>query len=530
MDKQLKTAYTNRIPLAVFILVFIACKLQALSYPFFWDESWSYAPAVRLMTQHGPSMMPDAIDTFYSRGHPLLFYFLASSWSSLFGTSFVAHHAFALCISVLLIISIFEVCIRLFNVYVAYLATLFFGLQVIFFIQSTLVLPEVMLALFAVLALGTYALGNYWGTLLSLTALFFTKESGLTLGLVLGMHCIISLLDKDIPTKTKWLRIASVCLPTLLIGLFFVLQKKIHGWYFYPEHVAFVDWSKNLFKGKLRYFLEIILVQQYRIWVFCLVPLLSLSLLLSRKRLREGWILAFAPTLGVFISDNFGWISRKIYTPLLFCYMIGLVIHYTRGQQIAKSKQATFLLLGIAFSIVYMGFYAANFFSVRYLLAAMAPFCIFFAYIVDWYASQFSSKFGNITRYSAVCLVLLTALVAFKNSDTVGDTDLPIYHAMKVQQSLIGYLERNNLYNAEIAASGFLQREHLQKPLTGFRSTIDSFHIVLPSITPTTTIVLWDNIEPDSLINKKAADSAFQVVYSVAHGAVRGCIYQRVQR
>src|SRR5476651_1029876 len=110
--------------LFIVVIVFIMLKISALSYPFFWDESWSYAPGVKLMYLHGPSLMPNAIDLFYSRGHPMLFYAAAATWMHIFGTGHVAQHSFALLISVTFLVSIYETTLRLFNKRVAIISLL----------------------------------------------------------------------------------------------------------------------------------------------------------------------------------------------------------------------------------------------------------------------------------------------------------------------------------------------------------------------------------------------------------------------
>jgi len=139
------------------IIAFILYKLPALHYLFYWDESWSYEAAVKLMYVHGPSMMPNAIDTTFSRGHPLLFYFLVSGWMKLLGSGAFSQHVFALLISVVLIWATYEISCRLFNKRVALLTLAILPLQCIFFVQSTMILPEVMVALLALLTLYFYA-------------------------------------------------------------------------------------------------------------------------------------------------------------------------------------------------------------------------------------------------------------------------------------------------------------------------------------------------------------------------------------
>ena len=85
------------------------------------------------MYQHGPSLLPNAIDVQYSRGHPLLFYASAAAWMRLFGDSNTAQHSYALCIAVLCLITTYEVCLRLFNRRTAEIGLLLVATQVIFF-------------------------------------------------------------------------------------------------------------------------------------------------------------------------------------------------------------------------------------------------------------------------------------------------------------------------------------------------------------------------------------------------------------
>ena len=84
--------------LFLLIIVFILLKLEAMSLPFFWDEAWSYLPAIREMAEKGPSLLPGSIHTELYRGHPLVFYFLSSIWMKLFGHSLPISHLFPLII------------------------------------------------------------------------------------------------------------------------------------------------------------------------------------------------------------------------------------------------------------------------------------------------------------------------------------------------------------------------------------------------------------------------------------------------
>ncbi len=126
----------------------IAFKWVALSLPFFWDEAWVYMPAIRTMSEQVPSIMPASIHPDLYTGHPLLFYFLASSWIKIFGYSLFKVHLFPLLISVSLLVSIYFIVFKWTNSWFsAFLSVLLLAMQPIFLAQSTFLLIEVWLAL-----------------------------------------------------------------------------------------------------------------------------------------------------------------------------------------------------------------------------------------------------------------------------------------------------------------------------------------------------------------------------------------------
>ncbi len=170
----------TRWELLIVLILFAIARWPALNYPFYIDESWSYAPGVALMYEHGPSLMPNAIDLFYSRGHPLLFYASAALWMKVFGASHFAQHAFALFISLLTLVAAHEVCLRLFNKTTANFALLIAPLQVMFFVQSAMLLPEMMI------------------TLLALLALYFSLCKNMCLCFLPALHCFL-------PRRVAWL-------------------------------------------------------------------------------------------------------------------------------------------------------------------------------------------------------------------------------------------------------------------------------------------------------------------------------------
>ena len=69
------------------------------------------------MAQKGPSLIPGHANEWFTRGHPLLYYFIASGWLKIFGVNVLSTHVFSYVISVASIFVCFIVFKELFNNY-----------------------------------------------------------------------------------------------------------------------------------------------------------------------------------------------------------------------------------------------------------------------------------------------------------------------------------------------------------------------------------------------------------------------------
>ncbi len=508
--------------LILWIIAFVMLKLPALHYSFFWDESWSYAPGVKLMYNHGPSLMPNAIDLYYSRGHPMLFYATAAAWMHIFGPSLISQHSFALFISVLLLISVYEISLRLFNKRAAMLSLLLVTGQIIFFVQSTTLLPEVMVTLFALLTLYFYTTQKYWQTFLTCTALVFTKESGMTLGLVLGLHATFYLFNKTATAKQKIKNLLPVLCSGLCIGGFYLLQKKVNGWYLFPEHTGLIDYSWAMFNGKMRYCAEIVFQLQFRNWLFFLLSAAGIAAAIKTRNYRFALPLLTGLLLYIFTGSHFGYITRRLYIPFLFISLLHTFYALVKLDEDATYQSKLFIFLSLFFFGTYMSFCAMNFLSVRYLLCGIVVIML----LVSWCLELFASQIQNVFIYVVADCIIIFAF-SFKLNTGIGDTELAMHAAIAVQQDIAQYLENNKLYTKNITAKSALQRIHLTEPMTGFRHTSDSFTAVNYTLSPATDFIIKDNIEIDSTDLSNKAPEGFKQVYSSVHGEAWGTIYGR---
>lgn len=515
-------AIKNRWVLLLVLVVFIVAKIPALHYPFYWDESWSYAPAVKLMYLHGPSLMPNAIDLGYSRGHPLLFYASAAAWMKVFGDSHVAQHSFSLFIFSLLLVSVYEVCLKLFSKRMAILSLLLVATQVIFFVQSTLLLPEIMVGWLCLLTLYFYSTHKYLFTFLSCTALMLTKESGFTLGLVLGLHATWYLCKKGISTKERLLNILPLIGAALITGLFFIVQKKLNGWYLFPEHTGLIDPSWQMFRGKLRYCLEIIFTHQYRYFLFLLLITLSIATAINKRNIRYAYPALLAVILYILAGNEYGYLTRRVLYPVGFMVLL-FTFHTLLNLNRNDNKSRTFIYLTVFFLGTYLSFTSLNFFTNRYLISSLVAILLLSAYCFDLFLARFKPPLF----YALITCLFVVAGFAFRNNCGTGDVDLGIYNAMQVQEDVVTYLEQQQLYDSPVAASSSLQREHLTKPFTGFLHSNRIFTNVTYEIQPHTEYVVTDNIEPDTTMDKAKLAVGYKEVYRIRKGQAQAEVYKK---
>ncbi len=512
--------FGKRWPLLLVLIIFVAVKIPVLHYPFFWDESWSYAPGVRLMYDHGPSLMPNAIDTGFSRGHPLLFYASAAAWMKLFGISHVTQHSFSLFIACLTLILIYEACHALWGQRMAVIALLLTATQVMFFVQSTLLLPEIMVALFSIGSIYYYSRQQHIRTFLCLSALLLTKESGAAIALVIGLHAVASMFNKAIPTAEKLKRATSVGGAALVIAIFFIIQRRVNGWWFYPEHMSYINAGWELFKGKLRFSAEIIFGHQYRYLFFTLLAVLSLAAAIIKKDKYLSLPAVLFVLLWVLSNEYAGYITRRLYLPF-----VAIAITYT-FYQVNKHRKATgqqtdFIYLSVFSLFAYLSFCCLNFFTDRYLLTALVLVLFLTAYMAD----TLIMVLHPLAYYTTVAAILMFAVPGFAYSNAQGDVELQVYNSMDVQQAIVNYMEEHNLYNNKIAAPSSLTRAHLTQPYTGFLKSGKTFSGVNYIMEPTTEYFIIDNIEPDTSIHKSQLQQ-FNKIYSITKGEVWAEIYR----
>jgi 4-amino-4-deoxy-L-arabinose transferase-like glycosyltransferase len=228
----------NHIPILLVLLgiaLVWVCRFSSLQDPYFWDEMGVYGNGVQYLLTHGISILPNAMPPEISRGHPLLFYAIHALVLKFFGNSFLISHAFALVISVACLWSTYLLAKEFGSKLMAAMAVLLLASLNIFLAQSTLVLPEMMVALLSTLALLCYFRKKYICVVITLSVGVMVKESMIISAGFLGLVYLFELI-KAKTLKENIARLFLFMLPLFVLLFFLLIQKIQNGWYFFPYH------------------------------------------------------------------------------------------------------------------------------------------------------------------------------------------------------------------------------------------------------------------------------------------------------
>ncbi|MGC9986936.1 MAG: hypothetical protein ABSF35_25390 [Polyangia bacterium] len=103
--------------------------------------------------------------------------------------------------------------------------------QPLFLAQSTLLLPEVPLALACLWSMHTFSRERYLLAGICTTLAIFLKETALVLDAVLCVMLLLGWQRERPKLKSRLGGILAVAVPALLYGLFLLIQKRQNGWY-----------------------------------------------------------------------------------------------------------------------------------------------------------------------------------------------------------------------------------------------------------------------------------------------------------
>ena len=431
--------------LGVLIVAFVLLKLEALTLPFFWDEAWVYLPAIRTMAEQGPSIMPGSIDADLYTGHPLLFYFMSSTWIKMWGYSLPIAHSFPMLISIGLIVSVYVITYHFAKSYfTALIAAVLVIIQPIFLAQSSYLLIEVWLGLLFVWAFYFYFTRNWLPFCVVVALALWSKESAFTLVPAFGLLALYELATKQLPAK-KFAQIALMLVGCFVLGFsFFIIQKFKLGWLFFPRHANWIN-------------------------------------------LDEAWYKFKGTLLTLFVSQG----RTYFYAAALIILAIAQFVFKVK---LAK-QQYNFAVAAVIFSFGFITFASINFISTRYLFGALPLLLTSLAFCLGT-LQQPKYQVGLL-----IGLMVLGAININKSHKTTNwsDVDLNYTRMLKAQVNFIAYLKQEPP-QAKVFAP-FLMCTNLANPYSGF---IDKPFLNLSSSAQDSSVVYYINIpnEPDAHLNQ----------------------------
>ncbi|HLO58745.1 MAG TPA: glycosyltransferase family 39 protein [Bacteroidales bacterium] len=390
---------------------FLIVKIPYIKLPFYWDEAWVYGPAVRTMAHTGISFLPNALPTELYRGHPMLFHVLNGTWLKIFGNTITSAHFFNLLVACTLLLSIFSISKNLFKSgEIAFTCVIILSLQPTFLAQSTLVLPEVMVALFSLLTLYFFIQNNYVGYFIFASAASLTKETGIAaIATCLISYIISSYKIHNRSWKILVRNLVKLTLPTLPLLIFLFLQKEMHGWFLFPEHIGFISLSKE------------------DIWQKLVTSYITFTFLLQGRN-------------------------------LLFFMMIFALLWLLYKKR--KVENLNIYLIFLLFIIIYSLIGSINFFSKRYILSNIPIFILISVGIIF-------STFRN--RYFLFAFLILFSGLQIKyiNFQNNSDHTLGFRNAVKVNQEMINLCLKKDIKDESIAVF-FIQGRIMTDTLAGY--------------------------------------------------------------
>ncbi len=417
LAKRIINQLSNNIYLIGLILIltiFTLLKINYLTLGCYWDETWPFSYAIFQLHEHWPLILPNTIDPYITRGHPLLFHFLVSTWMKIFGDSLVVAKTFPLLLSVLALITIYKFGEIFFSKRAGLLAATLLAVQSVFFTQSTLLLLEVQLTLFTLLTFFFYIKKRHFLYILFGSFAILTKETGITVIAAIGMWHLTNYLATIKSSKFKPFFIESLWIiaPVGVAFLYFLLQKILNGWFLFPIHVGFMSFDHTVILDKFEHGLYLIFKFQDKqlITIITSIALIVAILLRSLTLTKNQW----------------------------------QILH-----------------LGFWFLLLFNIFGCVNYLSDRYYLPAITVFILI--------ASALISKviFKNTLWVLFSLILIFPSLEYLRNDKRLLDTNDGYKDVVKVHQKTIDFLIQNKLQDKNIYTH-FILREAMKATYPGY--------------------------------------------------------------
>ena len=505
-------------------VVFTLIKLPFLGLPYFWDEAWVYAPAVLDMLQNGPSLSPDSINPLLSRGHPILFHFLATCWMSIFGSSFVSAHSFSVFMALMLIISVYKLGESLHSKSIGFWAAFLLAVQPIFIQQAGFLLPEITLAVFVALTVKAFIEKKKWMFLLAATCMLLTKETGILVIGILGLVDLADVVRSKNLSVSRLIQTIWIGSPVLLAFGYFLIQYFQFGWFMFPEHVSMFDTEPETWSVKFKLVFSSLILEQER----------GMLVSLAFGAAALGW--RKAPTIlrALFLFCFLTFMTMdglNSWLPEWYFYYVFPVILLTAfvwtGALLFKAGTKNHLFFPFTGLIILamLAFTSAHFVIGRYLIY-LIPLLLLSLILILRQSFKNSNWMFNF--------IMISTSLIFYHLANRADHEMNQYDNMRyvnqisVLQNGIAYLEQNTEFNTECFAGSFLIHQAMVFPNQGYISEDNRPECVNNHVAPNVNYVMMLSYEIDAGIEWVKTDGNFEQVFVETLGGHTVWVYKRI--
>ena len=504
--------------------VFVLIKLPFLHLPYFWDEAWVYAPAVFDMYENGPSLSPDSINPELSRGHPILFHFLAVCWMTIFGTSTTVLHAFSVLCGLLLIWAVYLLGTQLASKKLGFWTAFLFATQPIFVSQAGFLLPEVLLAVFVVLTILTYLQRKTLLFILFGTAMLLTKETGILVIGVIGIVELFHFISNRNFSKKRVVELLAIGAPLVFTAIYFLIQHSQFGWYMFPEHMSMFDTNPETWARKRSLIYQTVFQNQQR-FVFIGLAMATVSLAWQNGPKALRILCGLIGLTFITMTDLSSWLPNWYYYWVFPIIIVGATIWTTTFFVRNNSKNELFLPIAGLLAMVMIYFTSAHFVIGRYMLFVI-PLVITSSIILIHLALKRSQGFFNVLM---ICLGLVFYHHLNKADARLSSIDNMAYvNRIEILHESIGFLEQNVDLDQCISGT-FIFQQALQNPIQGYRKTEKLPSCIDNKVLPNINYVLTLSFDNDhGTLKAVENDPEFEKIWESQKGTDSGRIYKRL--
>jgi 4-amino-4-deoxy-L-arabinose transferase-like glycosyltransferase len=394
-------------PIYLLVALFFLFKLQHLQLPYFWDELGVYSRAALHMFDHQISLLPDAIPPELSRGHPLLCAVIFAIGYRILGPQVWAGHLIALLWSCGLLLLLYRMTRYLFEQKTALLACALLAVQPVFIAQSSMVLPEIMLAFFCTAAVHAYFQERFWQVALFSSFAILTKETAVVLPVSLGLPILLTMLRHGISRK-KLTELSLISVPLLIWGIFLLIQKMQNGWFFFPLHTGYVSFSLQDIVSRISYYLSF----------------------LGKGQGRYLWTAVTIAAAVLFLRNNARLLKEKA------------------SAFMAAEPERSPVVIILLYTAVSLAVSALNFHLARYILLVMPVLCCLIAAQIMYVINNFKT-----VRLQYLLLPFLAVSFFYYKGDIFNiDADMGYADIVAAQQNIVTRLNQHADASAIIGA------------------------------------------------------------------------------